>query len=241
MRYIPILFSTPMVKAIMDGSKTQTRRIIKPQPKHMNLECDGSFIFFNDGWGCPDCGGGHFDNSLKPKAQIDDVFWVRETFCEAGSFASDEFANSEVIAFKTKEAFFYEDNTPYWGLTGKKLDTEYWNWDKLKWKPSIFMPKAVCRTFLKVTNVRIETLHDISEEDAKAEGVISIKAHNDDSRILGYHDYMVKPKEGFNTLFSAKKSFFSLWESINGKASLDANPFTWVYDFEPIEKPHDFR
>jgi hypothetical protein len=222
MKYVPILFSTPMIKSILDGSKIQTRRIIKPQPDEDGL----AFHTVKKEW--HDTNG----QAYKPKAMPGDIFWCRETWAEAGNFASSEFANSEVIAYRTEDAVFYDNKEP--------LDTFAWNWNMIKWKPSIFMPKEACRLFLKVTNVRVERLKDISMEDAIAEGIQPITAHNDPNRILGWHDYMVNPKDGFNTFFDPRESFFSLWESINGEESLDANPWLFVYDFFMIEKPENF-
>ena len=162
------------------------------------------------------------DIEIKPKAKAGDVFWVRETFCEAGNFASDEFANSEVFAYKTKEAFFYHNE--------RKLDTEYWNWDNIKWKPSIFMPKDACRIFLKVKEVIVEPLNTITQEGAEAEGVLI------DDEGLSCWDYN---KKCFHDIVP-EQSFQTLWESINGKGSWEENPFVWVYKFEVIEKPDSF-
>lgn len=206
-----------MVKAIMDGTKTQTRRVIKSK----NTEMTALLINLYAGVDVERCK----EELMRCYAlvQKDDVLWVRETFCEAGNFAGDFIDNSEVIAYKTEEAFFY--------LNGNKLDTEFWNWEKLKWKPSIFMPKKVCRNFLKCTNVRIEEVQDISEEDAKAEGVLI----GDGFEL--YHNYL---KDGYRWKNSAKDSFESLWYSINGKESWNNNPFVFVYDFEMTDKPENF-
>lgn len=212
-----------MVEAILNGSKTQTRRIIKPKPDEDGL----AFNKNKNEW--QDTG----DKTYNPKAQPGDIFWVRETWAEAGNFASSEIPNSMVIAYRTEDAYFYQG--------GEKLETDNWNWDKIKWKPSIFMPKDVCRIFLECTNVRVEKLHHISEEDSISEGIQKIVASNQPDRVIGYHDYMVKPKDGFNTFFDPILSFYSLWQSINGKESLDSNPWLWVYDFKVIEKPDDFK
>lgn len=231
MKYRPILFSTPMVEAIMDGSKTQTRRTIKPQPDFDSawknwgktddvppIKCSDYYLGVSNGGGTAFC-----VPNVRVPTHINDIFWVRETWAEAGNFASNEFANSEIIAYRTEDAVFYDNNKP--------LDTFAWNWDKIKWKPSIFMPKSVCRNFLRCTDVRVERLHDISEEDAISEGI------KIDDGFEQFHNY----GKGYKYLNSAVESFFSLWESINGKQSLDENPWTWVYSFEKIEKPENFK
>lgn len=199
MNYKPILFSTPMVKAIMEFTKTQTRRTIKGK----NPEMIALLINLYSGVDVERCK----EELIRSHALVrkDDVLWVRETF------TTDE---------RGGEGYYYKSDFK---------DSSVWDG---YWKPSIFMPKNACRNFLKVTKVRIERLHDISEEEAKAEGVLRYNK----STIYGYHDYL--DKDAFK--LTAKESFFSLWESINGKASLDQNPFVFVYDFERIEKPKNF-
>lgn len=215
MKIRPILFNTPMVKAIKADTKTQTRRAIKSKSAEMTA------LMMNI------LSGANYEKSVQEliknhcPVSVNDVFWVRETWAELGNFASDHYANSEVIGYKTKEAFFYEN--------GRKLDTSYWNWDKVKWKPSIFMPKKICREFLEVKNIRVEVLQDISELDAKAEGII----YDEDS---GYY-FVV---DGKNMSQSAYTCFEQLWIQINGIKNWNLNPLVWVYEFEKTEKPITF-
>lgn len=169
----------------------------------------------------------------KPKYQIGDILWVRETFAEVGNFASDGFANSEVVGYKTGEAFFHGLKIP--------LETEYWNWDKIKWKPSIFMPKEYCRIFLEVTNVRIERLQDISENDAKQEGVL---LHERGVKYLNYMDRKHGVTQFIYNRRNAKDSFKTLWELIHGMFSENSwseNPYVFAYDFKIVEKPEGFN
>lgn len=105
------------------------------------------------------------------------------------------------------------------------------------WKPSIHMPKEAARIFLKVTNVRVERLQDISEEDAIAEGIASFNhGFGGSPRGVWYRDYKhlshnCRPRDSFRTL----------WQSINGKKHpWDTNPWVWVYTFEQTEKPDNF-
>ena len=201
----PILFSTPMVQAILEGRKTMTRRTKGLEKTNKNPDGWEFWRFFN-GYAkiCQK------DNVLNEKfikcpCQVGDVFWVRETFYQ-----------TTVPEFK--EAYLFKASTD-----------EGW---KFKWKPSIFMPKEACRIFLKIKSIRVERLQDISEEDAKKEGIKVIEMDE------AYFDYQFNGNNG--SFANAKGSFYSLWILINGEKSWSQNPFVWVYEFEQIEKPLDF-
>jgi hypothetical protein len=104
-------------------------------------------------------------------------------------------------------------------------DDDYRDKDAERWKPSIHMPRKACRLFLKVVDVRAERLHDIKEQDALKEGIIEIEKDE------AYFDYM-----GYGGTYAGPiGSFYSLWQKINGKESLDANPWVWVIEFEREE------
>lgn len=193
----PILFNTEMVQAILDGRKTQTRRILKvkgcrefvPEPTWSFEDCEK--------WGA------------KPKYQPGDILWVRERF-------------------------EYSDDLeePYWYYAKYREDylPEYVT--RIKWRPSIHMPKEAARIFLMVTNVRCERLQDISEEDAIAEGAKD-SLNRDDMKLLSNLDWVIKRPFG-NHQFG----FLALWQSINAKKHpWESNPPVWVYEFERIEKP----
>lgn len=219
MKFIPILFSTEMVQAILDGRKTMTRRTCKRQPLDHEIYTNYKDGTFN-------INGPDFDsNDIKcPYGQVGDVLWVRETFNSDYSFKN--YKGKPVapgILYKATA-----ENLP------SKSD---------KWKPSLFMPKEACRIFLKVTNIRVERLQDISRDDAIAEGILYLHENwQKVSRIPGsWFDYK---RKSFASLSSGKisptMSFFSLWESINGKESLNSNPWVWVIEFERIDKPKNF-
>jgi hypothetical protein len=197
MKTKPILFSTPMIQAILAGNKTMTRRICKPQPDTRGLR-------FTNRW------EDYHGNKVKPRYEIGDVLWVRETWqkflIEGGGFG---------YTYKANNHIFDQDT---------------------KWKPSIFMPKSACRIWLKVTDVKAERLQDISEGDAIMEGVGSGFQMN-----AGWPDYE-HIENGICTLTqdTAKMSYVSLWNKINGKDSWDLNPWVWVYSFERIDKPENF-
>jgi hypothetical protein len=96
-------------------------------------------------------------------------------------------------------------------------------WEDVKCKSSLFMPRAAARIFLKVTDVKAERLQDITEEDAMGEGV--------DLTDTGWCNYLLKGK----TVSTAKQSFATLWDSINGKKSWHSNPWVWVISFEQLK------
>lgn len=197
MKEHPILFSTEMVQAIISGQKTMTRRIIKPQETFPHI----AFDFFS-----------LCDEQLLETMEIQygvkciygkpgDLLWVRETFeegCMGGYIYKADRNDLEIKQYK---------------------ECGY------KWKSSRFMPKEASRIWLKITNRKIERLKEITERDAKAEGVYEIEENE------AYKDYM---QENNGSFAFARGSFFSLWAFINGAASLYANPWVWVIEFEVI-------
>ena len=214
----PILFSTPMVQAILEGRKTMTRRTkgleqVNENPNDWgfhNVSTDETRTFF------------HFRKAEGEKIKqifgtsnfkVGDVLWVRETHRALVDCATGEFA--------------------YWSYKADMPDDFHKQYPH-KWKPSIFMPKSACRIFLKVKSIQVERLQDISEQDAIAEGVEKIA----DYGTTGYRLY-TEPEASYSDI-DAMYSFESLWQSINGRTSWDANPFVFVYEFERIEKPLDF-
>ena len=215
----PILFSTPMVQAILEGRKTQTRRVVK-----QSFGWDPIWKVSNEGNGsyCMRTGTQYSVPYFKcPYGQPGDVLWVRETFLiKNGEYPTD------------------------WGILYKSdlgvSELEYSKELKVKWKPSLFMPKAACRIFLRITNVRVERLHDINEADAKQEGV-EVKEYGSHP-FFCTRDYSYKKNSnGFWPGFCAdtgdqfSRSFKSLWRSINGEQSWNDNPWVWVIEFERVE------
>lgn len=196
MKERPILFSAPMVCAILDGKKTQTRRVIKPQPEWMEPEVVWTLRengHSGTGWYAhnedyPEEGSLFYHC---PYGTPGDRLWVRETFHTVDGAS----------AFYRAD---YEHNP--------KGDKEH----GIVWTPSIHMPRWASRITLKVTDVRVERLQDISEKDAWAEGC-----------------------EGFDDDVSGGKSgyceYAELWEAINGKGSWEANPWVWVVEFREVE------
>lgn len=210
----PILFSTPMVEAILSGRKTQTRRIVKQKP--------GVCMFC----GCT-------DNNCRTCIERtgEPCYWTdpEKTICSA----CDELGCTDKAPFQPGDILWVRETWDHWG-TGDGLVPKYiYRATDLKscghkWKPSIFMPKDAARIFLKVINVRVERLNDIREEDAINEGVIV------ETDGLECWDYLKNDWGGFG--FSPIDSFCTLWESISGVGSWTFNPYVWVCDFKQIEK-----
>ena len=217
MKFIPILFSTAMVQAILEGRKTQTRREVRPQPSADTFAF--SFGKVLDGSErrvlCM-----HKQNLVKDKLPIvdsmqlpygepGDVLWVRESFCEG-----------------LKDQYYYK----------AQIEAEGWDF---KWKPSIHMPKSACRIFLEVVSVRVERLRDISQADAIAEGIVTKTEVT--GLVMGQKNDYPKSFVGHKSWVLPKESFKGLWKSINGQESWDSNPWVWVVEFKRIEKPENFK
>ena len=206
MKEKPILFSGPMVKAILEDRKTQTRRVMKIQPRpHVDVS-----VGFLD--------GRYTDGSQfykVPYAQPGDRLWVRETFGLWHRASIDNPLEWDTITDKAADALERYGIRNI--LIAYRADCE----DDSGWRPSIFMPRWASRITLEITEIRVQRLQDISEEDAKAEGVTQRSAST-------WHNYFEDC-----CLAYPRQSFASLWQSINGTNkpgstwdAWDANP--WV-------------
>lgn len=195
---IPILFSTPMVQALLAGRKTQTRRIMKPHHRWLWENWEGESIL-------KDC----------PYGQPGDLLWVRESWniCIKSELAPDDpyMQRNDGIP-KGQWVWVYKAGSTH------ETNTEHPEWGKKLWKPSIHMPKEAARIWLKVTGVRVERVADISEDDCIAEG---IESYRDFYNRLQYKDYSVVDPDGIPgnaaPAGSAYNSYRSLWQLINGK------------------------
>lgn len=208
-RVLPILFNTEMVRAILDGRKSCTRRIVKPQ----------QFIGL-----LPDkCKNGVPEEFLKKKKLM------FKPYCDMTDI---ELINTAYKAPYQPGDILYVRETwmDYAGLTMYKADCDIYRLDSLNfagfgWKPSIHMPKEAARIWLKVTNVRVERLQEISAESALAEGAdkyIHTDGELDENMTI--------------------TSFIGIWDSTIKKSDLDsygwdASPWVWVIEFERCEKP----
>ena len=194
----PIIFNAEMVRAIMAGTKTQTRRVIKPQPEADHI---GSF----GGVGEPFAYAFEHEEKWRycPYGGTKEKLWVRETWAVAECFDSIKPSKLNLTA-RNVEYRAEPKKTGYLGLV------------RGKWRPSIFMPRWSSRITLEIADVRVERLQDITEEDAKAEGV----KHG--SSAMGH-------------VFTHKEHFRGLWNGINGKKHpWESNPWVWVVEFKKI-------
>lgn len=225
MKELPILFSTPMVQAILDLLKGMTRRTrglekinVDPSEWYLQtlfLHATGRFTF------APRNPKKAIDFSdiieVKcPYGKAGDLLWVRESFIE---FPADHFN------FRTEPDPVFEQA-------------------KTKWKPSIHMPKAAARIWLQVEEIRVERLHDISEEDMIGEGIrIPTSERNTPCFVLGHDNsaFSFLPDgclaDGATppTQKQIRFAFWAeLWCKINGRESWDSNPWVWVVKFKTL-------
>ncbi|UBT78758.1 hypothetical protein LCH33_002121 [Pseudomonas amygdali] len=209
----PILFSAPMVRAILSGQKTVTRRVMKLQPV-----LNGHFWeSYGAGWGTGITSvpvmPGHSLSSNCPYGRIGDHLWVREAWqadAQVNDVAPRELSHGEPIRYPADDAS---------RQTGCSMITPG------KTRPSIHMPRWVSRILLEITDVRVERLQDISEDQAKAEGVRLYTDHaelGDWWHVEGIETYSADPR----------KSFELLWTSVGG--DWNANPWVWVVEFERV-------
>lgn len=201
-----MIFNAEMVRAILDGRKTQTRRPIKWKQTRfteMAERDDGSLWPWAE-----DCERGGDIWFTCPFGEVGDRIWVRETWAEAGASAPD---------LKLYRAN-YPDHVP----------AHYENVppaEEIRWTPPIHMPRWASRITLEITAVRVERLNDISEEDAAAEGVGQLRGGFWKHYQPGWTQHQL----------SARGSFVTLWKSIYGADSWQANPWVWVIEFKRVE------
>lgn len=205
----PILFSGPMVRGILEGRKTQTRRVVKGKALEWLAEFTPEFV-------------AHPDNAMCPHPAGSEM-WVRETW----ALASIDGYRALVARSERMPSGKTLDETDG-GLDEVWLNDE--NKDKAeklisldRWRPSIFMPRWASRITLTVTDVRVQRLQDISRDDAAAEGL---------SWVMPTYGI---PGAAGSWNADPRISYRWLWESINGSGSWAANPWIWAYTFERVK------
>lgn len=213
MKERPILFSGPMIRALLDGRKTQTRRVMKPQPHHspvgQMVNLGGPDWAMDDGdlsgqWRCPYGVPG-------------DRLWVKETY------------QVEPSGLGPVRVFYPSDDGDLnVDLTGKPDLIE--QADRLMTepdvcRPSIHMPRWASRLTLEITDIRVQRLHEISEADAIAEGADQYASSTKLRRDRAYDPSL-------NGIY--REGFSELWEAINGAGSWAANPWVWAVSFAVI-------
>lgn len=251
MKEHPILFSGPMVRAILDGRKTQTRRVVKPQPDLSGFETyrpiDGRRYTeqnaaearcSSDGWyfGIPGMSTGPW---RRPYGQPGDRLWVRETF----NWSSDELLLPKENHRRCPERAAYAAKNVVWRADGERRHPEH---GEAIWKPSIHMPRWASRITLEITNVRVERLQEISEQDAETEGV----GCDEERRIEGGAGPLYYPctacsgnPRGIAELCHPtargkpwRCEFAQLWDALNSMRGFgwSTNPWVWCISFQKL-------
>jgi hypothetical protein len=204
----PILFSGPMVRALLDGTKTQTRRVVKPQPpvgyNRVEPEPPGyGFRWEND---APPFRLDELGKWTKrcPYGVVGDRLWVREVFTLAINPDDSPGEGEDAEPHAIYRADW--DNTRGWPVCT--------DGDEFRWSPSIFMPRWASRITLELTDLKVERVQDISGADAVAEGCSAL------------------PDNGI-----AQANFAELWNSLNAKRGFgwDVNPWAWCLTFKRVE------
>ena len=194
----PILFSTEMVRAILDGRKTQTRRVIdRDIVNGLDIDTDGSAYAFID-----QATGDSYDPEKICRYQPGDILWVRETWYYESHMEDLTAGEPDLVSGNYSHRYIYKADSPDYPVNvgvGRQ-----------GWRPSIHMPREAARLFLKVTDVWVERLQEISNTDIRKEGVA-------DFGCVTHHLNMLT---AWDNIYSAKGY---CWES---------NPWVWVIEFE---------
>lgn len=237
----PILFRAEMVRAILEGRKTQTRRLVKPQPSehflptvgwyHPTRICNGEYVPGKRTFGASDT----TEDYPSPYA-IGNLLWVKETWSthnrDVGNVCGDD-----SVAFRADSV-----NGIIPGLFANCRDLPE---KSFLWRPSIFMPSVLSRITLEITGVRCERLQNITEADAKAENAEPLM-----ERLMVGREAMRCPEADFHANLvqqgwtvlspgvaqrvSFRAGFERLWKSIHGPESWEANPWVWVIEFRKL-------
>ena len=223
----PILFKGEMVRAILDGSKTQSRRPVKhplAQAANQILSYKGQTKFDcvlkDDSGGIIQC----------PYGKPGELLWVRETFCiESSKEVSYDPSHTDGRPIRhhqdDESGAWWEQ--PHYRATDPAPELDIGTDEPgCRWRPSIFMPRWASRILLEITAVRVEQLNAISEADARAEGIADGGCLNcGESEPCGCADPRPDARDGFAWL----------WQSINGPSSWHANPWVWVVEFRRVQ------
>ena len=215
MKEKPMIFSVPMVRAILEGRKSQTRRIINPDTWNpASSEFSGRFRLgaYSDKIGLQayfeHLDTGNWFGTKCPYGQPGDRLWVKENF----SWYGCEYDQSEVAY---------------------KADTDYPPPCFPKWKSSRYMPRWASRITLEITGIRVERLQDISGQDAIAEGIDRIGGN---TSCCPWRNYRISEASEMPLHCSTPtRSYMTLWELLNGPGSWDKNPWVWVIEFSRVD------
>jgi hypothetical protein len=224
----PIIFSAPMVRAILDGRKTQTRRIIKPQPRwddpvwwwddkpFVSDEAMADHLFHN-------VYGAHGTPYGSVWEEGGDRLWVRETFrdlcmiwktgwCGCGS--KEQYPKNHKVAYRATD-------------TGIYIDDDQPNVLPLTWRSPIHMPRWASRITLEITDVRVQRVQEIGRDGRKAVDVLAEGITP---------EQIANEQKWFHPDDSPALAFARLWEAVNGKGSWESNPWVWAITFKRVQE-----
>lgn len=219
----PILFSTPMVRALLDGRKTMTRRVVKPQPVNDNgglglprYWANTEAVFRSGAWMAPEC-----------RFKAGERLWVRETFGYHGCSKAYGCVRYRADNFWHHCLSNDADEPAKLGSKCRHNNEGWADPKKVQWRSPIHMPRWASRITLEITGVKVERLQDIDDWGAIAEGIDEPDWH----KSYGNSDGDFIEPEGV-----AVEAFRELWDEIHGPDSWSANPWVWVISFRMIEK-----
>jgi len=224
----PILFSAPMVQAILGGRKTQTRRVAETlldgETTSDGVTTAGYEVDHRKGWGRVNAG---------------DRLWVRETWSTDGSRAGEVYPCPGVWFRADFNAYDDPVSGCYCESTNVTQCLSCWREEfGFKWRPSIFMPRGLSRISIEVKGVRAERLQAISREDALAEGIYEHESGGPPWNLGWSAKSPSDPTLTSGDIYSAVGAYRSLWDSINGKrpgCSWSDNPWVWVVSFKRVD------
>ncbi|ENP0655967.1 hypothetical protein ACCH91_000860 [Serratia marcescens] len=229
MKERPVIFNSEMVRAILDGRKTQTRRAISDRHLHLIDVASQVGECYPLESGIDHANSQSYYREHCPFGRVGVRLWVRETFAVLGNedgcpidWDGNLIKGDEKQAARIYKASCWQQPGNYglWSIPDR--DTQY----EGAWRPSIHMPRWASRITLEITAVRVERLNDISEEDARAEGISDGGCLNcGDSEPCG----CASPDP------DATDAFAYLWQSIYGLESWYTNPWVWVIEFRRVE------
>jgi len=209
MKETGIIMSGNHPKLILDGIKTQSRRVIKPQPTFNGTDLNGKPYFIYKGeeyslWAL---------SKKCPYGQVGDRLWVRETW-----------TTEKRLDYLSPSQIGEAGDVPVWWEASSSWEMASVGLEIGKWRPSIFMPRWASRITLEITEIRVERLQEISEEDARAEGIIWVTIET------APQSNVYRP--------CAVENFGRLWDSLNAKRGYgwEVNPWVWCLSFRMIDK-----
>lgn len=246
MKERPILFSAPMVRAILDGRKTQTRRVVKGYEPGFTLGVEAVPADLSAMRNDPRF---HFINKC-PYGQVGDQLWVRETWRVGEDVGEDWFQGAadgdlHVIYDADRQRDYLNFPVGYqWPRNAKETHNSSGtleHWISYGPIPSIFMPRWASRIQLEITGIRVERLKEINMLDAIAEGVDWKTCPSGGQTAQSMLAQRAAQKLGMSAHYAEVIDYIGgykkLWESINGAGSWDANPWVWVVEFKRVEVP----